>query len=187
MLASNSLLRYLSLNSLFFCLEKTDPTRPLVFQVIHRMPSERKGHIHPTLLHVVISAVVLEEYPVSSENVWKLEKHLVVVFAAGNSGGSEDLEKSDLAKGSTGQSKDMGPTGRHVASLNMNVVEHERARSFTGWVSCTNMDWLHRSHRAEKRRQDGVSHGRPYSSKESSLKQHAESCKTTPWVKDNTN
>ena len=58
--------------------------------------------------------------------------------------------------------------------------------SFADWVSCTNIDWLHRSHRAEKRRQDSVSHGRPCSSKESSLEQHAESCKITPRVKDNT-
>ena len=69
-----------------------------------------------------------------------------------------------------------------------------RSRSFVAWVSCTKKDWLHRSHRAEKRRQDSVSHGRPYSSKESSLKQYAESsleqdddsCKTMPRVKDNT-
>ena len=44
----------------------------------------------------------------------------------GTSGGSEGLEDSDLPKGLTGKSKDMGPTGRHVASLNRNVVEHVR-------------------------------------------------------------
>ena len=58
LLASKSLLRYSSLSSLFLCLEKTDPTRPLVFQVFLRL-----------------SAVVLEEHPVSNGNVWKLEKH----------------------------------------------------------------------------------------------------------------
>ena len=57
---------------------------------------------------------------------------------------------------------------------------------FADLVSCTNMDWLHPSHKAEKRRQDSVSHGRPDSSKESSLEQHAESCKITPRIKDNT-
>ena len=58
--------------------------------------------------------------------------------------------------------------------------------SFADWVSCTNMDWLLRSHRAEKRRQDHASHGHPQSSRESSLEQDAESCTITPRVKDNT-
>ena len=69
----------------------------------------------------------------------------------GASSGSEDLEKSDLAKGFTDQSKDMGPTGRHVASLNKNVIEHVRLTSFAVGVSCTNKDWQQRSHRTEKK------------------------------------
>ena len=48
------------------------------------------------------------------------------------------------------------------------------------------MDWLHRSHRAEKRRQDSASHGRPYSSKESSLEQDVASCMITLRVKEST-
>ena len=67
-----------------------------------------------------------------------------------------------------------------------NVLKHVRSRSFADWVSWTNIDFLHRSHRAEKRRQDRVSHGRPHSSRESSLEQDVESCKATPRVKDNT-
>ena len=78
LLWSKSFLKYLSLNSLFLCLEKTDPTRPRVFQLIHRKPSER-GYIHPTLWYVVISAVVREEHPVSSENVQKQGEQLAVV------------------------------------------------------------------------------------------------------------
>ena len=50
-----------------------------MFQVIHRKPSERKGP-HPShLKYDVISAVVREEQPVSSENVQKLEEQLVDV------------------------------------------------------------------------------------------------------------
>ena len=84
------------------------------------------------------------------------------------------------------QSKDMGPAGRHVASLNRNVVEHVRSRSFADWVSYINKDWLHRSHRAEKRRQDRGSHGHPQSSRESSLEQDDDSCKATPRIKKTT-
>ena len=90
----------------------------------------------------------------------------------GTSGESEDLEKSNLAKGSTGQSKDMGPTCKQVVALIGNILEQVMSMSFAGWVSCTNMDWL-RSQRAEKRRQDSASHGRPHSSRESSLEQDA--------------
>ena len=43
LLSKSFFLRYLSLNSLFLCLEKTDPTRPRVFLEIHRKPPERKG------------------------------------------------------------------------------------------------------------------------------------------------
>ena len=71
-------------------------------------------------------------------------------------------------------------------ALIRNILEQVMSVSFADWVSCTNMDWLHRSHRAEKRRQDSVSHGRPHSSREPSLEQDAASCKTSPRVKDNT-
>ena len=50
LLASKSLLRYLSLSSQFQGLEKADPTRHLMFQVIHRICLQKgKGHIHPIL------------------------------------------------------------------------------------------------------------------------------------------
>ena len=85
-------------------------------------------------------------------------KALCCLSPLGTSGGSEDLEKSDLAKGSTGQSKDMGPTCKQVVALIRSILE----------PFITNVDWLHRNHRAEKRRQDCVSHGRPHSQRESS-------------------
>ena len=104
----------------------------------------------------------------------------------GTSGDSEDLKKSNLAKGSTGQSKDMGPTCKQVVALIGRPLGQVMSMSFADWVSCTNMDWLLRSHRAEKRRQDNASHGPPHSSRASSLEQDAESCTVTPRVKDNT-
>ena len=48
----------------------------------------------------------------------------------------------------------MGPNGRHVASLHKNVKEHVSSTSFADGVSCTTVDWLQRSHRAVKSRQD---------------------------------
>ena len=103
----------------------------------------------------------------------------------GTSGGSEDLEKSDLAKGSTSLSKDMGPTCKQVVALIRSILGQVMSVSFADWVSCTHMDWLHRSHRSEKRRQDRGSHGRPHSSRECSCskmlrhaKQHCESNRT---------
>ena len=77
----------------------------------------------------------------------------------------------------------MGPTGRHVASLNKNVVEHVRSTSFTDGVSCTNIDWLQRSHRAEKRRQDRGSHGRPQSPGQFSLEYDDDSCRVKKRIK----
>ena len=77
----------------------------------------------------------------------------------GTSGESEDLEKSNLAKGSIGQSKDLGPTCKQVVALIGSILEQVMSMSFADWVSGTNMDWLLRSHRAEKRRQDNASHG----------------------------
>ena len=91
-----------------------------------------------------------------------------------------------LQKGSTGQSKDMGPTCKQVVALIGSILEQVMSISITDWVSCTNMDWLHRSHWAEKRRQDSVSHGSPHSSRESSLEQDVASCTITPRVKDDT-
>ena len=108
---------------------------------------------------------------VSSGSEKKLERRLVVVRRWEHQE-DEDLEESNLLAEITSQSKDMGPTCRHVASLNRNVVEHVRSISFADWVSCTNKHWLHRSHRAEKRKQDRGSHGRPHSSRESSPEQH---------------
>ena len=96
-----------------------------------------------------------------------------------DSGNSEDLEKSNLAKGSTGQSKGMGPTCTHVVALIGSIFGQVMSVSFADWVSCTNMHWLLRSHREEQRRQENASH-------ESSLEQDAESCTITPRVKDNT-
>ena len=77
----------------------------------------------------------------------------------------------------------MGPTGRHVAPLNRNVIEYVRSTSFADGVSYTNIDWLQRSHRAEKRRQERGSHGRPHSTREASLEQYDDSCKVKPRIK----
>ena len=58
-----------------------------------------------------MSAVVVEEHPVSTENVQKLKKHLV-----GGRGWLQEAAKifndRTLQKKSTGQSKDMGPAWR---------------------------------------------------------------------------
>ena len=66
-------------NSLFLCLEKTDPTRPLVFQAIHRTPSERKGP-HPShpVVRWKICGCAWRASCLQRERV-EAEKHLVVV------------------------------------------------------------------------------------------------------------
>ena len=112
-------------------------------------------------------------------------KSTSLLFVSGKFRRKRRSGKLNLAKGSTGQSKDMGPTCKQVVALIGNILEQVMSMSFADWVSCTNMDWL-RSHRAEKRRQDSASHGRPHSSRESSLEQDAASCTITPRVKDNT-
>ena len=63
----------------------------------------------PTCNYAVVLAVVLEEYSVSNGNVWKLEERLVVDRRWELWGESEGLDCSNLAIGSAGQSKDMGP------------------------------------------------------------------------------
>ena len=159
LLASQSLLRHSSLTSLFLCLEKTDPTRPLVFQVIHRLPSERNGP-HPS--HPVVRCNICGcAWRASCLQRERVEAGKALRRKRGSG-------RSDLAKGSTGQSKDMGPTCEYVTALNGNVVKHVRSRSFADWVSCTNIEELYRSHRAEKRRRM-LNHA----------KQHRESKKNT--------
>ena len=111
------------------------------------------------------------------QHIWRVEQSAFREIL------SEDVEESDLPKGLTGQSKDMGPTGRHVASLNRNVIEHVRSTSFADGVSCTTFDWQQRSHRAVKRRQDRGSHGRPQSPRKSPLEQDEDSRKATPRIK----
>ena len=68
----------------------------------------------------------------------------------GTSGESEDLEKSYLAKGSTGQTKDMGPTCKQVVALIGNILKQVRSISFADW--CTNMDWFALKPQGSKRR-----------------------------------
>ena len=48
----------------------------------------------------------------------------------GASGGSKGLVEPDLPKRLTGQSKDVGPTGRHVTAVNREVIEHVTSTSF---------------------------------------------------------
>ena len=86
--------------------------------------------------------MVLEEHCVSNGDVWKLDERLVVDRLWELQEKSEGLERSNLANGSTGQSKDVGPTCKHVAALIGNVLEQVRSISFAGWFSCTNIDWL---------------------------------------------
>ena len=95
-----------------------------------------RAHIDPTLQYVAISVVVLEEYPVSSENS-EASRATRRSPSLGASGESEGLEDSDLPEGETRQSKDMGPVGRHVTALNREVKEHVSSTSFADGVSCT--------------------------------------------------
>ena len=60
----------------------------------------------------------------------------------------------------------MDPIGRFVTVLNKKDTEHVRSASSADAVSCTNKDGPQRNHRAEKRRQDRGSHGRPQSPRE---------------------
>ena len=90
---------------------------------------------------------------------------------------------SDLPQGLQANPRDMGPIGRHVASLNRYVGEHMRLTPFIDGVSCTIMDWLQRSHSAEKSKQERGSHGRPQSSRESSLELVDDSNKVKPRIK----
>ena len=100
LVASQSLLRYSSLNSVLL------------------LGAEKEGATSiPPFEYVVISAVVLEEHPVPSGNVWKLEKHTIVVRRWELQEAAKIWKKSDLAKGSTSQSKDMGPTCTQVVAL----------------------------------------------------------------------
>ena len=78
LLVSKRFLRYLSLNSLFFGLEKTDPRRPLVFQVTHRRPSERKGpHLSQPVVRCNIQGVsfdwgvMLTKAPIKGNRAWE--------------------------------------------------------------------------------------------------------------------
>ena len=152
----------------------------------HAFGKER-GHIHPTVYYVQKLRLCLESILSSAGTCrsWK-STDLLFVRSLGTSGGSEDLEKSNLAKRSTGQSKDIGPNCKQVVALIRSILGQVMSVSFADWVSRTNMDWLHRSHRAEKRRQDRVSHVRSHSSKQSSLEQDGESHKATLQVKNNT-
>ena len=111
-----------------------------------------------------MSAVVLEERPVSNENEWKLEEHLVVV-RRWELQEAPKIRKVGSGRGSTSQSEDMGRTSKQTVPLIKSILEQVMSVSIADWVSCTNMDWLHRSHMAEKRRQYGESHGRPHSSR----------------------
>ena len=54
------------------------------------------------------------------------------------------------------ENKVIGLTCKHVTTLNGNDVKHVRSSSSADRVSCTKKDWLHRGHKAEKRRQDRV-------------------------------
>ena len=74
LLASKSLLRCLSLNSLvLFGENRSNETPGVPSNTSHAFGKEGATSIAP------FTAVVLEEHPVSNGNVWKLEKHLVVV------------------------------------------------------------------------------------------------------------
>ena len=84
------------------------------------------------------------------------------------------------------QSKDMGNTWKKVVALIGNILKQIKSISFADWVSCTTVDWLHRSHRAEKKRHDNTSHVRTHSQREFSLEKDAASCTMTLRVKDNT-
>ena len=83
---------------------------------------KRKGHIIPPF---TISAAVLEERPVSSGNVQKLEEHLFVVRRWELQETAKIWERSNLAKGSTSQSKDMVPTCKQVATLIENELKQK--------------------------------------------------------------
>ena len=109
-------------------------------------------------------AVLLEGHLVSNGNEWKLEKHLVVRRWELQEA-AKIWKKRIWHKDQQANPKDMGPTCKQVVALIGSILEQVMSVSFTDWVFCTKMDWLHPSHRAEKRRQDGVSHGRPHSSR----------------------
>ena len=174
------------MNSLFLCLEKTDPTRPLVFQVVHRMPSERKGpHPFHPLVRRNIGGCALRVPCLPRERV-EAGRAPRCCSSLGTSGDSENLEKSNLATGSTSQSMDMGRTCKQVVALIGNILGQIISKSFADWVSCTNKDWLCWSHRAVKKRQDNASHGRPHSYRESSLEHGVASCTFTLRVKERT-
>ena len=84
--------------------------RPLVLQLIHRKLPEKKGP-HPSQ-----PAVVLDEYSVSNGNVQKLEDCFVVVRRRELQEKAKIWDNRILRKDLTGQSKDMGPTCKHVAA-----------------------------------------------------------------------
>ena len=141
LLLSKSLSRYLSLNSLFLCLEKTDPTRPPVFQVTHRKPSERKGpHPSQPVVRCNICGGARRASCLQRERV-EAGKARSCCSPLGTSGESEDLEKSNLAKRSTGQTKDIGLTCKQVAVLIGNVSKQVRLIPFVDWASCTTNDF----------------------------------------------
>ena len=87
--------------------------------------------------------------------IWK-EEHLVVVRRW------ELQDTAKIWKNRTLQKDLQTNPSRQVVALIGSILEHVMAISFADWVSSTNMDWLLRSHRAEKRRQDNASHGRPH-------------------------
>ena len=71
--------------------------------------------MYPDLQYAVVLAVVLDEYSVSNGSVCKLEELLVV---------------DQRWEGSTGHSKDMDPTCKHVAAVIGNVLKQVRSISF---------------------------------------------------------
>ena len=118
--------------------------------------------------------------------MWKLEERLVVGRRWELQEKAKIWNDRNLQEGSTSQSKDMGPTCQQAVALTKNILKQVRSISFADWVHCTNMDWLHRSHRAEKKRHDNTSHVRTNSKREPSLEKDAASCTMTLRVKDNT-
>ena len=54
-------------------------------------------------------------------------------------------------------------------------------------ISCTDMDWLYRSHRAVKKRRDRVSCGRPHSFKGPFVEQGVASCEIKQRTRESTN
>ena len=81
-----------------------------------------------------------EERPLSIENAQEQQEPHVVVRRQEHEEEANGQEFSNLSNGETGQTKDMGPSGKHVTTPNKEVKEHVSAASSADVVSCTTID-----------------------------------------------